>query len=92
MLRISKESSSPAATLQVTQPLDNKSPHHVSESADIAEIEKYLIFANDASLYSDLASSTDKLLFINFTPSHTMQPRWYLVQIDINLSTDAEKA
>ena len=35
------------------------------------------------SLHDTIITSNDKLFFIKYTPSGTMRPRWYLVQIDL---------
>ena len=75
MLRVSHETPHNTVAPQDTQPPDEIPPHHVSESATTADIENDIVFTTNPSLFSDLASSTDKLLFINFTPSHTMRPR-----------------
>ena len=40
-------------------------------------------FTVPVTSHSTIASSLDKLFFINYTPEGTMQPRWYLIQIDM---------
>ena len=35
----------------------------------------------DEKFYSNLDSSADKLFFVTFTPSDTLRPKWFLIQI-----------
>ena len=42
------------------------------------------------SLKALLSVSKDKLLFITYTPSGTLRPRWYLVQIDMEHNSEHE--
>ena len=37
----------------------------------------------DPSFHGTLCDSNDKLFFIRFTPEHTMRPRWYLIEVDL---------
>ena len=35
------------------------------------------------NLNADIAASEDKLFFIRFTPTNTLRPKWYLVQVEL---------
>ena len=38
-------------------------------------------------LHNSIQQSNDKLFFINYTPEHTIQPQWYLIQVDLDASS-----
>ncbi len=42
-----------------------------------------------SSLHQKILDSTDKLFFIMYTPPSTLRPRWYLVQVDLELTDTA---
>ena len=37
-----------------------------------------------STLLSKIINSSDKLFFIQFTPAHTMKPKWFLVEVDLS--------
>mmetsp|Transcript_6135 Transcript_6135/g.7142 ORF Transcript_6135/g.7142 Transcript_6135/m.7142 type:complete len:88 (+) Transcript_6135:217-480(+) len=39
---------------------------------------------DSTGLTQDIGVSSDRILFIQYTPSGTMRLRWYLVQVDLN--------
>lgn len=43
-------------------------------------------FSNNFQLASAIESSIDRLFFIEFVPAHTLRPKWFLVQVDLELS------
>ena len=45
---------------------------------------------NHNTLHDNICESKDKILFVRFTPSHTMRSRWYLVQVDLDQSDDTD--
>ena len=45
-----------------------------------------------ARLRQQILTSRDKLLFISYTPTDTMRPRWFLVQVDLSQSTESENS
>ena len=39
-----------------------------------------------ATLFSDINTSQDKLFFVQFVPADTVRPRWFLIQVDLELT------
>jgi hypothetical protein len=44
--------------------------------------------AHNVNAAASITTSKDKLFFIKFTPGRTMRARWYLIQIDMQATTD----
>ena len=44
---------------------------------------------NSICLHRSIELSADKLFFIQYTPANTMRPRWFLIQVDLEESTEA---
>ena len=64
-----------------------------TESNDTKVPTEQETFANEflpssaQALYNELQTSQDKLFFVQYIPAGTVRARWYLVQIDYDLST-----
>ena len=64
-----------------------------TESNDTKVPTEQETFANESlpssaqALYNELQTSQDKLFFVQYIPAGTVRARWYLVQIDYDLST-----
>ena len=41
-----------------------------------------------STLHTNIELSTDRLFFIQFTPEDTLRPKWFLVQIDLEMTTE----
>lgn len=47
-----------------------------------------IIIPTNNNLHSQIINSKDKLFFIKYTPLNTLRPKWYLVQVDLNMTQD----
>ena len=45
----------------------------------------------DLCKYNDILASTLKLFFIKYTPEHTMQQHWELIQVKLEASSEIHK-
>jgi hypothetical protein len=58
----------------------------------IPEIDSNLIKHSLQSLYHGIAKSKDKLFFITYTPANTLTAKWFLVQLEEDLTTQLRAA
>jgi hypothetical protein len=53
----------------------------IVDNADDPSVPK--ISDTGSALHASIVASVDRLFFISFTPSGTMRPRWFLIQVDL---------
>jgi len=70
----------------INETTETQEPAKISETQETPQTEP-ISTTFTLELHQNLQSSTDKLLFIQFTPANTLRPKWYLVQVQMDQHT-----
>ena len=77
------------------QPVPDIAHHDASNDNDddpnIIEQSEVQLQDKEVNIQYRVAESRDKLIFVKYTSTHTMQARWYLVKVDLAQSDESEK-